>query len=120
MSYSVQVVATSAHPLVPLGEGSEPLHWNSPGVDMTPLASEFHIAEAHFDAQRGSFFAVRLASRLGPARADGGPSIAPVGARRIYAVLMPSRRAIARTRQRGHAWRPRLGAPQPCQSLACI
>lgn len=61
--YSVSVTATSAHPLVSAGEASAPLHWNSPGVDMAQDKSEFHIAGAHFDAQKGSAFAVRSGAR---------------------------------------------------------
>ena len=46
--------ATSSHPLVPLGEPSQLLHWHSAGI----LAPVIRVTGASYDATRGSSFTV--------------------------------------------------------------
>lgn len=94
--YSVKVCATSAHPLVPLGEQSKPLHWQSPGIDM----SKIRVTGATFDAASGSSFTVTF---VPPSCFGTAPcSATPVGYTVHWELISDSRDASV-TKDRGYA-----------------
>ena len=55
-SYSISIVATTSHPLLPFGEASEPLHYQAPGI----TAPKVQLTGTHYDAAKGSHFTIRF------------------------------------------------------------